>query len=273
VFTIKGGVRAEKSLESKAVVNPGAFFADALRTNLASHGITIAGQTKRADKPLGGPGGPPADQVVATHVTPLRDILWRINKNSQNLFAEAMCKYLGRAHEVDRGTADARGSWEAGGSAVKAFLAGQGIDPAKYAVVDGSGLARGNRVTARGQTDLLRAMSTHRYAAAFGQSLAVAGVDGTIGKRSKDIAGRVFAKTGYIGGVRALSGYVHTREGQWLAFSIIYNQIPGSVKPYEDLQDDACRLMVEWPHVDRAVLRSATQPATPATRPATAPAR
>ena len=269
VFTLKGGVRAEKSLESKPVTDPGAFFADALRTNLATHGIAIAGQTRRAEQPLGGLAGPPAEKVVAVHATPLRDVLWRINKNSQNLFAESVCKYLGRAYEVERGNAAARGSWETGGEAVKAFLAGQGIaDADKYVVVDGSGLARGNRVTARGQTDLLLAMSRHRYAEAFGQSLAVAGVDGTIGKRSKDIAGRVFAKTGYIGGVRALSGYVRTRENQWLAFSIIYNQIPGSVKPYEELQDDACRLMVEWPAADRAVLRSTSQPTTgPATRP------
>lgn len=271
LFTLTGGVTAETALENKPVIDPGAFFADALRTNLASHGIAIAGPTRRAGRPLGGPAGPRPEQLVAVHATPVRDILWRINKNSQNLFAEAMAKYLGRAYEADRGGgggAAARGSWAAGGEAVKAFLAGRGVDASRYVVVDGSGLARGNRVTARGQTDLLVAMSRHRHAAAFRDSLAVAGVDGTIGKRSTDIAGRVLAKTGYIGGVRALAGYVRTRNERWLAFAIIYNQIPGGVKPYEALQDDACRLIVEWPDVDRAELRSTSRPASgPATGP------
>ena len=99
-------------------------------------------------------------------------------------------------------------------------------------------------------------------------SLAVAGVDGTIGKRLKDIYGRVMAKTGYIGGVRSLSGYVHTRRGKWLAFSFIFNNIDGSVKPYEQLQDDACRVMYYWP--DKPVYPPAETEAS--TRPATMPA-
>jgi D-alanyl-D-alanine carboxypeptidase/D-alanyl-D-alanine-endopeptidase (penicillin-binding protein 4) len=79
-----------------------------------------------------------------------------------------------------------------------------------------------------------------------------------------DLAGRVFAKTGYIGGVRSLSGYVKTGEGKWLVFSIIYNGIPGDVKPYEELQDQAVRLLAEWPKL------SSPREAAPSTQPATA---
>ena len=64
-----------------------------------------------------------------------------------------------------------------------------------------------------------------------------------------------------IGGVRALSGYILTRQNKWLCFSIIYNHIPGSVSPFEGLQDNACRILVDWPNVDRAKLQPTTRPA------------
>jgi D-alanyl-D-alanine carboxypeptidase/D-alanyl-D-alanine-endopeptidase (penicillin-binding protein 4) len=238
-------VKAEATLESKPVTDPGKFFADALRTNLRSHGITIAGETRRAAQPLGGDAGPTPEQVVAVHETPLRDAIRRLNKNSQNLFAEAFAKYLGRAYDAERGNPAARGSWASGALAVKAFLRRQGVNDADYTLADGSGLSRANRVTTRGQTDLLAAMSRHPHAEVFRESLPIAGTDGTIGKRMKDLAGRVYAKTGYISGVRALSGYARTADDRWLAFSIIYNKIPGDVKPFEALQDEACRILVQ----------------------------
>src|SRR5438270_8186762 len=52
VFTITGKVLKRKELGSKPITDPGAFFADALRTNLESHGITIAGPTERSPLPL-----------------------------------------------------------------------------------------------------------------------------------------------------------------------------------------------------------------------------
>jgi D-alanyl-D-alanine carboxypeptidase/D-alanyl-D-alanine-endopeptidase (penicillin-binding protein 4) len=129
--------------------------------------------------------------------------------------------------------------------AVKAFLRRQGVNDADYTLADGSGLSRMNRVTTRGQTDLLAAMSRHPHADVFRESLPIAGTDGTISKRMKDLAGRVYAKTGFISGVRALSGYARTADDRWLAFSIIYNKIPGDVKPFEALQDEACRILVQ----------------------------
>jgi len=45
-----------------------------------------------------------------------------------------------------------------------------------------------------------------------------------------------------------------------LVFSIIFNGIEGSVKPYEDMQDNAVRILAAWPKpLD---LPATTQPAT-----------
>jgi N-acetylmuramoyl-L-alanine amidase len=259
VYTLSGAVGKSTELESKPVTDPAAFFADALRTHLASRGITIDGETKRADKPLAGLAVPPTDKIVAVHETSMPDAIGRINKQSQNLFAEAFAKYLGRQYRADNG-ADEPGSWQAGSDAVHAFLKRLNIDDSQFVVADGSGLSRKNRVTSRAISDLLVAMSKHKDGDVFRKSLAEAGVDGTIGKRMKDLAGRVFAKTGYIGGVRSLSGYVKTTEGKWLVFSIIYNGIDGDVKPYEALQDEAVRLLAEWPRVPAAP--ASTNPAS-----------
>ncbi|HTL28541.1 MAG TPA: D-alanyl-D-alanine carboxypeptidase/D-alanyl-D-alanine-endopeptidase, partial [Tepidisphaeraceae bacterium] len=248
LYILKGTTNEQKTLQSKPVVDPGAFFADALRTHLESRGIRIEGETKRADQPLGGKLVPPTEKVIAVHETKMFDELSRINKQSQNLFAEAMCKMTGREYRLRKGR-DEPGSWEAGNEAIHAFLKKLGIDDSKYHLQDGSGLGRENKLTSRMQTDLLAKMTRHQSGEAWRESLAQAGRDGTIGKRMKDLEGHVFAKTGYIGGVRALSGYVYTYDRKWLAFSIIYNKIPGDVKPFEAMQDDACRVLVNWPKI------------------------
>ena len=48
---------------------------------------------------------------------------------------------------------------------------------------DASGLSRSDLVTPHGMAGLLAAMDRHRYAAAFRDSLPVAGVDGTLATR------------------------------------------------------------------------------------------
>ena len=246
IYTIGGGCTEPKALKSKPVDDPGAFFADALRTELGSRGISIDGKIVRADEPLGGKLVPPDAAIVATHETAMADIMWRIDKSSQNLFAECLCKLAGQAYDAEHGRLGPA-SWSSGERAIRAFLQRYGVDDNGFAFGDGSGLSRGNRVTARLITDILATMFEHDYAAEFRASLCVAGKDGTLQKRMKDITGHVFAKTGYINGVRALSGYVRTRDDRWLCFSFIYNNIPGSVKPYEALQDEACHILVDWP--------------------------
>ena len=64
------------------------------------------------------------------------------------------------------------------------------------------------------------------------ESLGIGGIDGTIKSRFDDLKDRVRGKTGYIGGVRSLSGYVQNDDGHWIVFSIIFNGFQGSAKPY-----------------------------------------
>lgn len=248
-YTVSGTVQKGDSLESKPVTDPGAFFADALRTHLAKRGITLAGPIVR---------GEALPEGASTSLTPaksnINDILWRINKNSQNLLAEGAAKLLGRAYAQKEGnTPSASGSWANAEVAIRAFLTKNNIDDSAYKFADGSGLARDNKVTTRLISDILLTMYRHKDFKHFYDSLTVGGVDGTIRNRFKDTPDRVHAKTGYIGGVRSLSGYVKTDEDKTLIFSIIYNNIPrkgggsADTKPYEALQDEAVNLLMKWP--------------------------
>jgi D-alanyl-D-alanine carboxypeptidase/D-alanyl-D-alanine-endopeptidase (penicillin-binding protein 4) len=83
-----------------------------------------------------------------------------------------------------------------------------------------------------GLVDLLVAMDRHPHAAAFRDSLPVAGTDGTLEARMKGTpaAGRVLAKTGTLALVNSLAGYVTTSHGERLAFAALIN---GQLKPAE----------------------------------------
>ncbi len=251
IYKLGGGCSEKTELKSKPVDDPGAFFADALRTQLVARGITIDGRIRRAERPLGGMMPPPQAKVIAVHETPMSDILSRINKNSQNLFAECLCKMTGQAYEAKQGRR-VPGSWENGGRALRAFLKKNGIDDRALAPMDGSGLSPRNRVTTRMLTDLLAVMYSRPDRQDYMASLTICGVDGSLKDRMPDLKGRVFGKTGYIGGVSSTSGYIKTCQGKWLAFSFIYNQVPErgnddtDVEPYTKLQDEACRILASW---------------------------
>ena len=74
-------------------------------------------------------------------------------------------------------------------------------------------------------TQLLRAIHAHPHYSAFAAGLPVAGGVGSLRTRfvGTPLEGRVRAKTGSIGRVNALSGYIERPDGRWLTFSIQVN--------------------------------------------------
>ena len=121
------------------------------------------------------------------------------------------------------------GSAEKGHEAVAELAKRLGVPDQGWALTDGSGLAPSDLLTPRGLVALLAAMDRHPAAAAFRDSLPVAGVDGTLEKRMKGTAaeGRVTAKTGTLRLANALAGYVTTERGERLAFAIVVNNHAG----------------------------------------------
>jgi len=158
--------------------------------------------------------------VVLAHVESqtLRHLLTAMDADSDNFTAEMVLKAIGR-EVLERGTS------AAGAQVVRRDLDALGIPLAGVRVIDGSGLSRENRVTARELAALLFAIwRDPMLRPLVSGSLAVAGVSGTLEKRlvKGPARGLVRGKTGTTAIASALSGYVGGRY----AFAIVQNGHP-----------------------------------------------
>ena len=105
------------------------------------------------------------------------------------------------------------------------------MDDGDFFLYDGSGMSPDDRIAPRAFTQLLAYASRQPWGAAWRDTLPVAGVDGTLAGRFKNspLKGRLWAKTGTLNEVNALSGYLTAASGKTLAFSILVNgHRPGS---------------------------------------------
>lgn len=154
----------------------------------------------------------------------LKDIVYYTNKNSVNLFAEAL-------GELISPTDYAR--------TVKVELSHIGIDSCGITLKDASGLSPANAVPAEVFTDLLIWAKGH-LSDAFVSSLPRGNVDWGLRVYSDHpvLRGNVIAKTGSMSGVRALAGYLKNQKGETLAFTILVNNYVGDpVKVQEIIRD------------------------------------
>ncbi len=231
-----------------SVTDPGAFFASTCRTVLASRGIKIAGETRRQRVRLRDATLPGDLKILADHETRPIDILWRVNKSSQNLFAEALLKTMGAS--ARRGSETRVGSYETGRAAIRDFLKGIGVSLEACVIDDGCGLSHSNRTTPAVLTAILCHMDRHPRRGEWRSSLAVPGEEiGTLRRRMTLLKGSVFAKTGYIRGVSTLSGYVLGPGQRGYAFSILCNDVDkaeGGTSAARRLQDSICRTLATW---------------------------
>jgi serine-type D-Ala-D-Ala carboxypeptidase/endopeptidase (penicillin-binding protein 4) len=110
-------------------------------------------------------------------------------------------------------------------------LARLGVNETGYKLIDGSGLSRNNLASPRVIVQTLTAMDRSPYRNVFRASLPVAGQRGTLRQRfvGTPVEGRVWAKTGTLKGVAALSGYLERPSQPTLTFSILANQPSQSI--------------------------------------------
>jgi len=244
-YTISGRCAKRWPFASVAFPDPGLLFAESLRTALGKKGIAIAGTVRR--QRIRDPSGtiPTQLTVLAKRSTPLSDVLQRAGRDSQNLFAECLLKRTGCAWAVRAGRPDPQGSWALGGEAVFDALRRAGIPTVGLAVADGSGLSRDNACTARQLALLLAHINGQPFGDLFRDSLSVAGAEGSLRRRLKDVAGRVQAKTGTMTGVRGLAGYVSDDARPRFAFAVLFNGYSGPSTPYKKIQDEICRILVD----------------------------
>jgi len=225
-FTLFGNVRGKTEIPV-SVHEPSMFAGGVFALALSKRGITIKndGYIENSIR-LADPGDEWNSTPVAVVTTPIADILKRTNTDSYNLYAEALIKRIG--YEI---TGDP-GSWENGASVVRLLLS-QHVNATaaqNTIVADGSGMSRENKVTPKTLTHWLAVLARHESWNTFQNSLATPGV-GTLKRRftDTDLNSKLYAKSGYLNGVYALSGILEHPNGRRAAFSIILNNIkPGS---------------------------------------------
>ncbi len=249
-FTVNGAVARRAGPYSKPVDDPLYFAGRALLDTLDREGITLDGQVRTA-RSL-----PPTTvelREIHRHRTPLPDVLRRVNANSQNMMAEALAKLAGLDYLRNLSSttppvspADQRGSWAAFHLASVDFLKQINLDTLPVVCADGSGLSRENRLSARTLAGLLTVMLRHPDGRTYLDSLGVSGVRGSITRRLTDLKGRVYAKTGTINRVSALSGYVIASDDRVVVFSILHNGFKSGATPYRTQQDEIVRAIADW---------------------------
>jgi serine-type D-Ala-D-Ala carboxypeptidase/endopeptidase (penicillin-binding protein 4) len=235
-----GSVSANGMHEALAIEDPAEFAATALRQMLLARGVTVAGTAKawhrlpvdtedfraEVNQPVGlrpltlTTIEPPVEglKILATHVSPtLAQDVTVTNKVSQNLHAELLQRLLGRLEGED-------GSIAQGARVVRQFLVNAGVDPGDFLFYDGSGLSGEDLITPRAATTLLAYAARQPWGELYRASLPIGGVDGSLsGRFAGPLKGKVFAKTGTLAEVNALSGYVTTASGKTLVFSVLVN--------------------------------------------------
>ena len=215
---LKGESRGTKEPVSVTVHDPSLFTGTVLSETLAANGVRREGTIRRDN----GMRTANVGTVVAVHETPLATVLARANKDSMNLYAEALCKRLGRDATGESG------SWANGTVATADFLRRIGVADNQFHLDDGCGLSKENVISPKAVVAVLAHEFHGLNKDQFLISLSVAGIDGTLEDRFKgsDLRGRVSGKSGFVNGVRSLSGYLRAKDGQHYAFSILMNKIP-----------------------------------------------
>lgn len=249
-----GAITPNGMHEALAIEDPARFAAIALRQMLLAQGVAVTGTARAwhrlpvdtedyrsevnqpvALHPLTLSTIQPPDtdlRVLATHVSPpLGQDVTVTNKVSQNLHAELYLRLLGRLEGQD-------GSIAQGARVVRQFLLNAGVDPGDFLFFDGSGMSGEDLVTPRAATALLVYAAHQPWGQLYRSTLPIGGIDGTLaGRFTGGLRGRVFAKTGTLAEVNALSGYLTAASGKTVVFSVICNDRQPSGNAAREVMD------------------------------------
>jgi len=237
-----------------AIHAPALFTATLLKEALARRGIRLRGRIEQRDAI--DRVAQPFDEAKLIEIAqvdsqPLSEMLKVINKQSQNLHAELLLRQLGTRHP-EYGMLDDYGrpkeTATLGSYERVRFLINAGIETEALSLRDGSGLTRQDLVTPHTTTRLLAFMLGHPHFNVYRDSLALAGVDGTLERRMKETEAfsNFHGKTGSLSHVSSLSGYVTTHHGQLLILSLMGNNYIGSSRDVTSVLDQICVMLAEF---------------------------
>jgi len=193
-----------------SLLDHGRYFAAAFGALWSSAGGTWSGRLRE--------GTVPADaRRIALHESaPLAEVIRDVNKFSNNVMARQI--YLTVGTDGGRQAASAARAE----AAIRAWLDSRGLAMPELVLENGAGLSRTERISAGSLARLLRHAFAGPLMPELMASLPLAGVDGTMRKRS-GAAGAAHIKTGLLADVRAIAGYVDAASGRRYVVVAIIN--------------------------------------------------
>jgi len=221
------------------VDDPAKGNGEVLKFALTARGITVSGGVEHGRAEEG-------EELAAIDSPPIKDLVTTMLMHSDNFIAELLVKEIAfrQTHQP--------GSTAAGMDAIDKAITTLCDVPMTSTNVDGSGLSRDARHSARELRRLLQVAELQPWGDAFVSGLSIAGEENAIGGRLSGpaTAGRLRAKGGFLFVSRSLSGYLTTTEGRHVVFSVIVN---GSLQNADNKVEGA---------IDDFLTNIATLPAT-----------
>ena len=200
---------------SYIVEDPASFTTGAFLAALQRNGVKVGNGFALAKAPAD------AAAVTSWESAPLETLLTVMNRESVNVIAEHVFRAAARG--ADRHTT---GSAILADTVLRSLLQrSAGVRPDAVTATDGSGLSQLDKVSPRAMVQLLGWADKSSWGPLLHASLPLAGESGTLRHRMKFTTAQtnLHAKTGTTNDVVALAGYVTARNGELLAFAMLYN--------------------------------------------------
>ncbi|NEW59931.1 D-alanyl-D-alanine carboxypeptidase/D-alanyl-D-alanine-endopeptidase [Sulfurovum sp. bin170] len=205
--------RCGKRTICKVVGRPYRAFYYALKNKLNSRGVKFKGTLKIKKVPN------KASYLFSHKSDKLEDVISVIAKKSDNLMARQLMLTLGASQYPAPSTP------YKSRKAIERILNRYSIlERGTTYVANGSGLSRESKLTAQSLANLLEHGAIN-YGQRWMDTLAIAGVDGTIRRRFRNssVYGRAWMKTGTIKRVSNIAGYVEGASGQKYVVVVLVN--------------------------------------------------
>lgn len=210
---VEGGVSKETTEYSPYLVSvrdAGLYAAEALDDLLRREGFAVAQAPAVTRKPRAW-----SECIAIVQSPPVAELLTTMLQQSQNLYAEMLLKSLAPS--------SAPATYDAALQTERLDLVAIGIPPGSFRFDDGSGLSGRDLATPAAIVAVLRHLGDEAHRGAFDRILATPGGEGTLRRRLADLAPVLRAKSGTIGGVAALAGWIDGSSGETRYFAIIVN--------------------------------------------------
>lgn len=200
--------RAELTIKSD-IPDPGFFLGQYFSDYMRKNGIKFKGKVTTARVTAKRPKNPVI--LAVTESAPVSEIIKVLLTRSDNHYAEHLFQLLEKVEGVN----------------VVEFWKEKGLDVDSLTMKDGSGLSRGDTLSAKLLTDILVYMDEKKELK-FEELLPIAGQDGTVAKFLKEtpLSGNARVKSGSMSGIQSYAGYLE-KDGKRYVFALIVNHWNG----------------------------------------------